>query len=143
MRIVRSIDELLRLSRDPAVNGIARRARVQLEIPQLTRHQQIAAQSRLNRMQSRCGCNAGAIALLATLVVGGMQVNAGTGGLSWRFASQSAGVLVAAFCIGFVAKFATLAVTRWQFAYECRVQHRTLEQLIGGADDVSLHAVGR
>lgn len=74
---------------------------------------------------------AGAIAMLATLAVGASYVyaqNAET--LSWRMLPQAGAVLLAAFVIGFAAKMATLATTRWQFARACRAQHRALSCLI-------------
>jgi hypothetical protein len=113
------------------VNGFGARMAVQLEIPEISRHSLINAQRPLNRLQSRCGCVAGAIAMLATLAVGTSSVyaqNAET--LSWRVLPQAGAVLLAAFVIGFAAKMATLAATRWQFARACRAQHRALSCLI-------------
>ena len=127
MRIVNSLDDLLRLPRDRYVNGFGARMAVQLEIPTLARHALIRAQRPLNRLQSRCGCVAGAIAMLASLFVGTAQVysrNAGT--LSWHAVAQVGAVLLVAFVLGFAVKMITLAATRWQFARECRVQHRAL-----------------
>ena len=131
MRIVRSLDDLLRLPRDRCVNGFGARMAVQLEILEVSRHSLINAQRLLNRLQSRCGCVAGAIAMLATLAVGASYVyaqNAET--LSWRMLPQAGAVLLAAFVVGFAAKMATLATTRWQFARACRTQHRALSGLI-------------
>jgi len=135
MRIVNSLDDLLRLPRDRYVNGFSARMAVRLEIPKVSRHSLIKAQRMLNRLQSRCGCVAGAIALLATLAVGASYVyaqNAET--LSWRVLPQAGAVLLAAFVTGFAAKVATLAATRWQFACACRAQHRALSCLIQQPD---------
>lgn len=127
MRIVCSIDELLRLPLDRRVNGLGPREPLQLEIPQLMRRDQIRAQSRLNRLQSRCGCLAGALALVASLAFGALYVHASSGGaFSWRLAWQSLLALLGAFVIGFIAKMLTLAITRWQFARECRRQYFAL-----------------
>ena len=135
MRIVNSLDDLLRLPRDRYVNGFGVRTAVQLEIPTLARHALIRAQRPLNRLQSRCGCVAGAIAMLASLAIGAVQVyirNAGT--LSWHAATQFAVALLAAFVFGFAVKMITLAATRWQFARECRVQYRALARQQGDTE---------
>ena len=122
-----SFDELLRLPRDPRVNGFGARLPIRLEIPNLPRHGQIRAQRPLNRLQSRCGCVAGTVALLASLAAGAVLVyGRNADGLSWRLVLEAAAALIAAFVIGFAAKMLTLAATRWQFARECRVQHHAL-----------------
>lgn len=145
MRVIRSIEELLRLPGDRHVNGLGPREPIQLEIPGLARHPQVRAQQRLNRLQSRCGCATGAVAMLLSLVAGAMQVygrHAAT--LSWILLWESLAVLVAAFAIGFAAKVGVLVLTRWQFAYECRVQFRALQGATRGEpSDVHLHPVGR
>jgi hypothetical protein len=135
LRIVNSLDDLLRLPRDRYVNGFGARMAVQLEIPTLARHALIRAQRPLNRLQSRCGCVAGAIAMLASLAIGSAQVyisNAGT--LSWHAVTQFSAVLLAAFVFGFAAKMITLIATRWQFAHECRVQYRALTRQQGDTE---------
>ncbi|MEA2560113.1 MAG: hypothetical protein QOH06_1617 [Acidobacteriota bacterium] len=135
MRIVNSLDDLLDLPRDRYVNGFGVRIAVQLEIPALARHALIHSQRALNRLQSRCGCTAGAVAMLASLAVGAAYVySQNASALSWRIVTQFAAVLLAAFFIGFVVKMLTLAVTRWQFAHECRVQHRALGRLEATTD---------
>jgi hypothetical protein len=127
LRIVTSLDDLLRLPDDRRVNGFGTRMAVRLEIPTLSRHALIRAQRPLNRLQSRCGCAAGSIAMLASLAVGAARVySQDPGAFSWRMAAQFAAVLLAAFLAGFVAKMTTLAATRWQFARECRAQYRVL-----------------
>lgn len=91
MRIVSSLDDLLRLPRDRYVNGFGARMVVQLEIPGFARHVLLHAQRSLNRLQSRCGCMAGAIAMLVTLTSGAVQVysqNAAT--FSWSVMTQFA-----------------------------------------------------
>jgi hypothetical protein len=145
LRVIRSIDELLLLPSDRRVNGMGPREPIQLEIPGLARHAQIRAQQRLNRLQSRCGCVAGAVAMLASVALGALRVyTRHAGPPSWNLLWESLAVLVAAFTIGFVAKMSVLAVTRWQFAYECAVQCRVLDEASGGdASDVQLHALGR
>jgi hypothetical protein len=135
LRIVNSLDDLLHLPRDRYVNGYGARMTVQLEIPALSRHALIRAQRLLNRLQSRCGCVAGAIAMLASLAIGTAQVyirNAGT--LSWHVVTQTAAVLLVAFVFGFAVKMITLIATRWQFAHECRVQYRALARQQGDAE---------
>ena len=145
MRIICSIEELLQLPRDRRVNGMGPREPIQLEIPGLARRDQIRVQQRLNRLQSRCGCATGAVMLLASVVVGGLRVYGRYGAApSWSLLWESLAVLVAAFVIGFVSKMGVLAVTRWQFAYECRVQSRALGNATrGDASDVHVHAMGR
>jgi hypothetical protein len=145
LKIVTSVDELLRLPRDRRINGMGPRQPIQLQIPSLSQHSQIRAQALLSRFQSRCGCAAGALVMLVSLVVGIMQVYDRNGvALSWPVLWESAVVLLAAFVIGFVAKMLTLAFTRWQFARECRVQYLKLTRLVGEGDNhVNLHAMGR
>ena len=131
MRIVSSLEELLHLPRDRYVNGFGARMAVQLEIPGISRHALIHPQQRLNRLQLRCGCLAGAMALLATLAAGATYVYTQNASLiSWHVLSQTGAVLLAAFVIGFVAKMAALTVTRWQFAHACRAQHHALSRII-------------
>jgi hypothetical protein len=135
LRIVTSLDDLLRLPNDHHVNGFGTRMAVRLEIPTLTRHALIRAQRPLNRLQSRCGCAAGSIAMLASMAIGTAQVySQGAGAFSWRMAAQFAAVLLVAFFVGFVVKMTTLAATRWQFARECRAQYRALMCQQGNTD---------
>jgi hypothetical protein len=118
---------------------------VQLEIVDVARHPQIRAQQRLNRLQSRCGCAAGAVAVLASIAIGALRVyTRHAGAPSWSLLWECFAVLVAAFVIGLVTKLGVLVVTRWQFAYECRAQGRVLGLAFrGDANDVHLHALGR
>ena len=144
MRVVNSLDELLRLPRDPRVNGFGARTRVRLEIPELTRHALLRTQNSLNRLQSRCGCVAGGVVTLGMLVYGvifAFQRNATW--LSLHLLADLAMVLLVAFVSGFAAKMATLAVTRWQFTLRCRAQHGRLVQLIHGGSHVHVHSMGR
>jgi hypothetical protein len=127
MRIVNSLDELLRLPADARVNGYRVREPLRLEIPALARVALASAQDALNRLQERCGCIAGAGAMFATLLVGVAKVfQRNPSLLTWRAFSEFFAVLVVSFALGSVAKLAALAVTRWQFAYRCRVQHYLL-----------------
>lgn len=127
MRIVNSLDELLRLPRDPRVNGLGARTRVQLEIPGLTRHALLHAQGSLNTLQARCGCFAGGLVTLGALIYGCSYVVRHQATLFSFGALRGLGItLLAAFFAGFIAKFLTLAITRWQFAWRCRAQHRAL-----------------
>ena len=127
MRIVSSLEQLAALPRDRRVNGYASRTRLRLEIPAVARHALLRAETALNRLQSRCGCMAGAIATMAAL-------GAGTFALlredalvwSWRFPARLLLVVAGAFVLGLLVKFLALAATRWQFAYACRAQCRHL-----------------
>jgi uncharacterized integral membrane protein len=131
MRVVNSLDELLRLPRDRRVNGFGAREPLQLEIPTLARAALIRAQGALNDLQERCGCLAGAAAMFVVLVFGVIEVfQRNVSLLAWRAISELGIVLVAAFVLGFVGKMAALAITRWQFAHRCRLEHRTLSRLL-------------
>ncbi len=146
MRVINSLDELLRLPRDPRVNGFGARAALRLEIPELTRHALLRAQGTLNRLQSRCGCLAGALATLITLGVGVRWLwRSDLDWTSWAAVRALVLLVAAAFIAGFTAKFTTLAITRWQFARRCRRQHRLLvdELLTLRGKHVDLHAMGR
>lgn len=145
MRVINSLDELLRLPRDPRVNGFGARVPLRLEIPELTRHGLLRTQGTLNRLQSRCGCLAGALATLATLIAGITWLwRRDIDWLSWAALRGFALTFAAAFVAGLIAKFATLAITRWQFARRCRKQHRLLvdELLTIRGRHVDLHAMG-
>lgn len=132
MRIVHSLEELLELPLDRTVNGFRGREALQLEIPALTRHALTSAQCALNDLQSRCGSLAGAGTMFVALLFGVIQVfQRNTSLLSWRAFAELVFVLVVSFGLGFVAKYAALAFTRWQFAYRCRAHHRLLSLLLG------------
>lgn len=145
MRVINSLDELLRLPRDPRVNGFGVRVPLRLEIPELTRHALLRAQGALNRLQSRCGCLAGALATLATLALGVRWLwRSELDWTSWAAVRALGLLVVAAFIAGFIGKFTTLVITRWQFAHRCRRQHRLLvdELLTLRGKHVDLHAMG-
>lgn len=127
MRIVSSLEQLAALPRDRRVNGYASRTRLRLEIPAVARHSLLRAETALNRLQSRCGCMAGAIATLAALGAGTfVLLREDALAWSWRFPAQLLLIVVGAFVLGLLAKFLALATTRWQFARACRAQHRAL-----------------
>lgn len=131
MRLITSVDELLHLPGDPAVNGFGRRLTLRLEIPGISRRSLFHAQRRFNRLQARCGCVAGSITMLVTLVAGAAYIYVdNTGNFSWRILPQAAALLLTTFVLGFAAKMTTLAMTRWQFARSCRLQHRAWSDLV-------------
>ena len=145
MRVVNSLDELLRLPRDPRVNGFGARARLQLEIPELTRHVLMRTQESLNKLQSRCGCLAAGIVTLGTLIYGvALAVQRNSAWVSLQALGDIALVLLSACVFGFIAKMGTLAITRWQFAHRCRAQHRLLvrELLTIRGSHVNMHSMG-
>ena len=131
MRIVTSLDELLSLPRDGRVNGFAERQPVRLAIAGLPLHRLLGAQAGLDRLQKRCGCLSGGVAMLACLASGGagLAIEApGPGGAAlWL---RLLGLVAAAFVAGLAAKLLTLALTRWQFARLCRRQHRQLAAVL-------------
>ena len=140
MRVINSLDELLRLPRDPRVNGFGLRAPVRLEIPALPRHAQIRAQESLNALRTRCGCVAGSLVTIAALIAGGVLVWRGHEAGFWLPTLRNAiQLLVAAFVAGLAAKFAALLITRWQFAFRCHIHYRRLTR----GSDVHMHAMGR
>ncbi len=142
MRIVSSLDELLLLPGDRRVNGMGPRLALQLEIGHLPRRELLRAQQRLNRLQQRCGCVAGAAGMFVALLVGGyFIVERNAGAFSWRWLTEPLLLVLAAFTLGFIAKMLALAITRWQFARECRRQHQQLSR--NGELDVHVHAMGR
>jgi hypothetical protein len=144
VRVVNSLDELLRLPRDSRVNGFGVRTRVRLEIPDFTRHALLRTQNSLNRLQSRCGCVVGGVVTFAMLVFGVIYAfQRNSSWLSLHLLGDLALVLLIAFVSGFAAKMATLAITRWQFALRCRAQHDRLVQLIQGGRHVHVHSMGR
>ena len=140
MRVIISLDELLKLPRDPRVNGFGVRSPVRLEIPGYSRHLLIRAQESLNALRTRCGCIAGGVVTSAAFVAAivlAFQRNA-----SWLSVGTLRDIALGvcgAFIAGLLAKLATLLVTRWQFAYRCRLHHGRLIR----STDVHVHAMGR
>jgi hypothetical protein len=131
MRVVKTLDELLRLPTDRHVNGFHHRVHLMLEIPEVSRPMVLRAQESLNRLQERRGGLAGSAILTATLILGLSSVLYDNESLlSWRAVGQFAVVLVASFALGEAAKWAALAFTRWQFGYRCRVHYRLLSMLL-------------
>ena len=127
MHIVHSLDELLILPTDRHVNGIWARMEVRLEIPDITEAAQLRAQRALNELQERRGTIAGAGVMFLTLLAGVLTVMGRHESLlSWRGALELVVVLMLAFTLGYVARLASRAFTRWQFARRCREQHRAL-----------------
>jgi len=85
----------------------------------------------LNRLQERGGTLAGAGFMFIVLLAGASKVLHDNDSLfSWRAFGELTAVLVVSFALGFAAKWAALAITRWQFAYRCRAQHYLLSLLI-------------
>ena len=74
MRIVHSLEELLDLPREPAVNGYGTREALRLEIPSLASDASTRAQESLNRLQDRCGSLAAAGVMFVMLVAGVFNV---------------------------------------------------------------------
>jgi hypothetical protein len=131
MRIVHSLDELLELPREPAVNGYGAREALRLEIPKLASDATSRAQESLNRLQERCGSLAAAGVMLVILVGGVFnlfQRNATI--FSFRALAELAVVAVISFCFGALAKMIALSITRWQFARRCREQYHVLSRLL-------------
>ena len=131
MRIVHSLDELLELPREPAVNGYGAREALRLEIPKLATDATTRAQESLNSLQERCGSLAAAGVMLLMLIAGVFslfQRNATI--FSFRALAELAVVLVISFCFGALAKMVTLSVTRWQFARRCREQYEELSRVM-------------
>lgn len=127
MRTVHTLSELLLLPRDPRVNGFRTRAGVRLEIPDVERAAQVRAQDALNELQESSGAMAGAICMLATLIYGVVQViQRQESLLGLRAAGELLVVLGVAFTLGFLARLASCAFTRLQFARRCRVVHHVL-----------------
>jgi len=131
MRIVHSLDELLELPREPAVNGYGAREALRLEIPRLTSDVSSRAQDSLNSLQERCGSMAAAGVMLVMLIGGVFNLfQRNTTIFTLRALSELAVVVVIAFCFGALAKMIALSVTRWQFARRCREQHDLLSRLL-------------
>ena len=131
MRIVHSLDELLDLPREPAVNGYGAREALRLEIPKLASDATSRAQDSLNRLQERCGSAAAAGVMLVMLVGGVFSVfQRNTTILNFSALTELGAVVVISFCFGALAKMVTLSVTRWQFARRCREQYDVLSRLM-------------
>jgi hypothetical protein len=129
--LVRSPDQLLRLARDSGANGFGPRPRIVIDIEGLPRHAQLRAQQLLDRLQSRCGCVAGGIATLLSLVAGLVWMfERGAPAISLGTAGHLLAVLALSFIAGLIAKLATLAVTRIQFARQCRLHHASFCRLL-------------
>lgn len=139
MRVITTLDDLLRLPRDRSVNGLGARARIRLDIPGFTRHAQLVAQESLNALQSRCGCVSGGIVTLVALVIGSIVITR-THTTFFATLRDAALWLVIAFVAGLIAKLGTLLFTQWQFTFRCRAHHR---RLINEEQDVHVHAMGR
>ena len=131
MRVVKSLDELLRLPADARVNGFRVRETLQIEIPWVARAATLRAQEALNHLQYRGGSFAAAGFMFVTLVLGMIEVfHRNSSMFARRAAFELAVVLTIAFAAGLLAKYAALAVTRWQFANRCREQHRELSGMV-------------
>ncbi len=132
MHIVHSLDELLILPADRHVNGFWARMEVRLEIPDITEPALLRAQIALNELQDRRGTIAGAGIMFLTLLGGVLAVMARNRSLfSWRAAFELSVVLLLSFTLGYLARFASRAFTRWQFTRRCREQYRALTGLVG------------
>jgi len=131
MRIVHSLDELLDLPREPAVNGYGAREALRLEIPRLASDATGRAQDSLNRLQERGG-SAAAAGVMFVMLVGGVfsvfQRNASM--LNLNALAELAAVVVISFCFGALAKMIALSVTRWQFRRRCHEQYDVLSRLM-------------
>ena len=120
MRVVHSIRELEALGHDRAANGLLERSPISLSIPGLEQSHRIRIEQALNRFQSHCGCEAGALVFLMAVVMGGVRISlASPDLLSLGFVLDVAGALLAAFAVGFLAKLAAMAVTRLKFTSAC------------------------
>ena len=72
--------------------------------------------------------------MVLTLLYGVTQVFREVDSLmSWKAVIGLGVVLVVAFGVGVVAKYAALVVTRWQFGRCCREQHRLLSAVMAAA----------
>ena len=131
MRIVHSLDELLELPREPAVNGYGAREALRLEIPRIATDATSRAQDSLNRLQERCGSMAAAGVMLVMLIGGVFSLFQRNPTLfTWRALAELAVIAVISFCFGALAKMVAQSVTRWQFARRCREQHDVLSRLL-------------
>jgi len=131
MRIVHSLDELLDLPREPAVNGYGAREALRLEIPRLASDATSRAQESLNRLQERGGSAAAAGVMFVMLVAGVFSVfQRNTTMFNLGALTELAVVVVISFCFGALAKMVALSVTRWQFARRCREQYEVLSRVM-------------
>jgi hypothetical protein len=131
MRIVHSLDELLDLPRESAVNGYGAREALRLEIPRLASDATGRAQDSLNRLQERGGSAAAASVMFVMLVGGVFSVfQRNTAMLNLGALTELSVVVVLSFCFGGLAKMVALSVTRWQFARRCREQYEVLSRLM-------------
>ena len=130
MRIVHSLDELLDLPREPAVNGYGAREALRLEIPRLASDATSRAQESLNRLQERGGSAAAGV-MFVMLVAGVFSVfQRNTTMFNLGALTELAVVVVISFCFGALAKMVALSVTRWQFARRCREQYEVLSRVM-------------
>jgi len=133
MRIVHSLEELLQLPQEPGVNGFRARESLRIEIPRLGSDASTRAQDSLNRLQERCGSLAAAGVMFLALVAGVFKVfHRNPEFLAFATLYELLAVLGISSCLGALAKMIALAVTRWQFARQCREQHDQLSRLLQG-----------
>jgi len=120
MRVVSTIQEILDLPSDREVNGLFVRSPLRFNFEALPRAEQIRWEARLNRYQRRCGCNAGAITLIAMTGAGlGYLALTSASFLTLSFLLSVFFVLVIAFVGAFISKLAALVATRIQFRTTC------------------------
>ena len=132
--LVSSPSQLLLLPRDWRANGLGPRAMVMIDIPGLPRRPQLRAQHLLNRLQSRCGCVAGSVASLLSLIAGVTYVAMSNDRLmAIGTLRQTIVVVLVSLTLGLLVKIATLFITRVQFTRLCRVQH----EILAGLDSTS------
>jgi hypothetical protein len=131
LTLVRSLDQLLLLPRDPRVNGFGPRSPVRIGISGLSPPERVRAERALNRLQSRCGCVAGGVTSLAAVTLGIAHVYwQAPPLLGWATVRQMIVVLALSIAAGLLAKLMTLLVIRVEFERECRVQHKLLSRLV-------------
>src|SRR6185295_15001898 len=130
MRIVHSLDELLDLPREPAVNGYGMRELLRFEIPRLASDVSTRAQDSLNRLQARCGVLAAAGVMLLMFVAGAFKIIVRHPIPSSSAVAELVVVLVISLCFGALARMIALSFTRWQFARRCREQYEELSRLL-------------
>lgn len=128
--IIHSLDQLLELPRNGSVNGLNSRSRVRVLVKDLPAPERLRAERALNRLQSRCGCVAAGLAMLAVTTLGIARWYPAHGMLSGEGARLLGKVFILGIGAGMIAKLATLLVTRVQFDRECRIQHDALSRII-------------